>query len=429
MTLRRDVCLLLALAAPAAAVYKLTFLSDFQEGAFDTDAAEHVGYDVGSQRAFVASAESGNVIAIDLADPASPEHKSTLSVASDFGFFCEEQDCSYEGMDFGGDGTPCGYADTLRIVANDAAFSCCSWFSGTIEVDATMDSAGKCQTLCENDAACSYWSYEDECLAVDKNGGEVCADDGTRYHECYLKSTYTLAQATTAGEGSVADCVDYAVWEGGAHWNDHSYDENWVGASGPSECGNVVAESVQSVATATVDGYPNGVVVAASPHKFEWANGYLAFYDAKTLNYLGCEEAGIKPEGITSMGNKVACINEGSAREDGLMDHEGSMTMCEMTVTSNPTAVSPSCTTYGFQAANFATGAFLSSQEYRYRDLRLYGPNGNRVDRCTHQTSRRLPGSGGRGEPRRTHGLIGTQAPTWTSSPRAARSSTRTRSS
>ena len=64
----------------------------------------------------------------------------------------------------------------------------------------------------------------------------------------------------------MADCVDYAVWEGGAHWNDHSYDENWVGASGPSECGNVVAESVQSVATATVDGYPNGVVVAASPH-------------------------------------------------------------------------------------------------------------------------------------------------------------------
>ena len=46
-------------------------------------------------------------------------------MASDFGFFCEEQDCSYEGMDFGGDGTPCGYADTLRIVANDAAFSFC----------------------------------------------------------------------------------------------------------------------------------------------------------------------------------------------------------------------------------------------------------------------------------------------------------------
>ena len=93
------------------------------------------------------------------------------------------------------------------------------------------------------------------------------------------------------------------------------------------------------------------------------------------------------------MGNKVACINEGSAREDGLMDHEGSMTMCEMTVTSNPTAVSPSCATYGYTEANFAAGAFLSSQEYRYRDLRLYGPNGNRVDRCTHQTSRRLPGA------------------------------------
>ena len=310
-----------------------------------------------------------------------------------------------------------------------------------------MTSPEACQVLCANDAACSFWSYEDECAAEDKNGGEVCADDGTRYHECYLKSTYADAA-----------CNDYAVWAPGPHWQSHSYDENWVGAAGPSTCGNVAADSVQSVATGTVEGYPDGVVVAASPHKFEWANGYLAcarrvrknfpargaagrawasategrprrFYNAKTLNWIGCAEAGIKPEGITSMGNKVACINEGSAREDGLMDHEGSMTMCSMTVTSNPTSVSPSCTTYGYTEANFATGAFLSSQEYRYRDLRLYGPNGNRVDRCTHQTSRRLPGSGGRGEPRRTHGLIGTQAPTWTSSPRAARSSTRTRSS
>jgi hypothetical protein len=285
---------------------------------------------VGSQRAFVASAESGNVIAIDLADPASPEHKSTLSVASDFGFFCEEQDCSYEGMDFGGDGTPCGYADTLRIVANDAAFSCCSgrlggnqsskrekparWRGGGTprltgrrarrlvlghdrgrrddgfgrEVPDALRERRGLQLLVLRGRVPrrgplrgnqSFTAPSDPLVAspqVDKNGGEVCADDGTRYHECYLKSTYTLAQATTAGEGSVADCVDYAVWEGGAHWNDHSYDENWVGASGPSECGNVVAESVQSVATATVDGYPNGVVVAASPHKFEWANGYLA---------------------------------------------------------------------------------------------------------------------------------------------------------
>ena len=51
-------------------------------------------------------------------------------MASDFGFFCEEQDCIYEGMDFGGYGSTCNadgsnYADTLRIVANDAAFSCC----------------------------------------------------------------------------------------------------------------------------------------------------------------------------------------------------------------------------------------------------------------------------------------------------------------
>ena len=274
---------------------------------------------MGSQRAFVASAESGNVIAIDLADPASPEHKSTLSVASDFGFFCEEQDCSYEGMDFGGDGTPCGYADTLRIVANDAAFSCCSgrlggnqsskrekparWRGGGTprltgrrarrlvlghdrgrrddgfgrEVPDALRERRGLQLLVLRGRVPrrgplrgnqSFTAPSDPLVAspqVDKNGGEVCADDGTRYHECYLKSTYADAA-----------CNDYAVWAPGPHWQSHSYDENWVGAAGPSTCGNVAADSVQSVATGTVEGYPDGVVVAASPHKFEWANGYLA---------------------------------------------------------------------------------------------------------------------------------------------------------
>ena len=40
-------------------------------------------------------------------------------------------------------------------------------FSGTIEVDASMTSPEACQILCANDAACSFWSYEDECAAVD----------------------------------------------------------------------------------------------------------------------------------------------------------------------------------------------------------------------------------------------------------------------
>jgi hypothetical protein len=227
-------------------------------------------------------------------------------------------------MDFGGYGSTCNadgsnYADTLRIVANDAAFSCCGGRLGGNQSSkrekparwrggGTPRLTGRCarrlvvghnrgrrlddvargvpDTLRERRGLLllvvrgrvrrrgplrgnqSFTAPSDPLVAspqVDKNGGEVCADDGTRYHECYLKSTYADAA-----------CNDYAVWAPGPHWKSHSYDENWVGASGPSECGNVVAESVQSVATATVDGYPNGVVVAASPHKFEWANGYLA---------------------------------------------------------------------------------------------------------------------------------------------------------
>ena len=218
-------------------------------------------------------------------------------------------------MDFGGYGTTCNadgsnYADTLRIIANDAAFSCCGGRLGGNQSSKRERTrlTGRCarrlvvghnrgrrlddvargvpDTLRERRGLLllvvrgrvrrrgplrgnqSFTAPSDPLVAspqVDKNGGEVCADDGTRYHECYLKSTYADAA-----------CNDYAVWAPGPHWQSHSYDENWVGAAGPSTCGNVAADSVQSVATGTVEGYPDGVVVAASPHKFEWANGYLA---------------------------------------------------------------------------------------------------------------------------------------------------------
>ena len=227
-------------------------------------------------------------------------------------------------MDFGGYGSTCNadgsnYADTLRIVANDAAFSCCGgrlggnqsskrekparWRGGGTprltgrrarrlvlghdrgrrddgfgrEVPDALRERRGLQLLVLRGRVPrrgplrgnqSFTAPSDPLVAspqVDKNGGEVCADDGTRYHECYLKSTYADAA-----------CNDYAVWAPGPHWQSHSYDENWVGAAGPSTCGNVAADSVQAVATRTVEGYPDGVVVAASPHKFEWANGYLA---------------------------------------------------------------------------------------------------------------------------------------------------------
>ena len=79
-------------------------------------------------------------------------------------------------------------------------------------------------------------------------------------------------------------------------------------------CGNFAAESVQSVAIVTSTDYANGIIAAAAPASDSTQNGYLAFYDASTLAFLGCAEAGNKPEGIASRGDKIACINEGSAQ-------------------------------------------------------------------------------------------------------------------
>ena len=55
-------------------------------------------------------------------------------------------------------------------------------------------------------------------------------------------------------------------------------------------CGNFAAESVQSVAVATSTGYAHGIVAAAAPASDSTQNGYLAFYDASTLDFLGCAE-------------------------------------------------------------------------------------------------------------------------------------------
>ena len=174
------------------------------------------------------------------------------------------------------------------------------------------------------------------------------------------------------------------MWEFGATHDLHTEDPNWVGASGPTICGKFQAESVQSIATISLNGYANTIVAAASPSRYEFGTGYLTFCelsphsaprmrlqswntaitsaltftdDAVTLNYLGCAEAGVKPEGIASTpdGGKVACLNEGSMSIDRLdcnqyyvdgsrcnegdkyvtsrgehlaMDHKGSMTMC-----------------------------------------------------------------------------------------------------
>jgi hypothetical protein len=167
---------------------------------------------------------------------------------------------------------------------------------------------------------------------------------------------------------------------------------------------------VQSVAVVGVPGYSNGVVAVATPSQWEFAAGYLSFYDASSLAYLGCQEAGIKPEGLVSNGmGKVASMNEGSMHiqecdagqlargtcssgddyivrygEIYYLDHHGSMTMCDLAPSGS--SISMSCSTYipsasTFIGANTAMGypGMLTAQQYRMLDLRLYGPSADHV--------------------------------------------------
>ena len=138
-------------------------------------------------------------------------------------------------------------------------------------------------------------------------------------------------------------------------------------------CGNFAADSVQSVAVVTSTGYANGIVAAAAPASDATLNGYLAFYDASTLDFLGCAEAGNKPEGIASKGNKIACINEGSAPDDGSAD-EGSMTMCDVTVSSGTPSFS--CSTYTLSEANFVDNDWTGTLDCIYYGVD-YGGNTN----------------------------------------------------
>lgn len=365
------------LALGDSSVYKLRFLSDYQEGNWNTDAAETVAYDSQTHRAFIGSAQEVELKVVDFSDPTSPEKTGTLNVAADLEFSCLEQDCIYEVMDFGGAGAPCGFADVLKIVHDRPDFSCCGWFDGPFVLDPTMTSPEACQALCTQEPGCEFFSFENEC----QQGSDIVCNttSGVRHNECYLKAAFTPAQAADAGFDNEASCFSYVAWEEGPTYDLHAYDPDWQGSSGPVVCTNVVSESVQSVATMAVAGYENTVVAAAVTHVFEWANGYLAFYDAATLGYLGCAPAGNKPEGITSYGNLLSCINEGSAREDGLVDHAGSMTLCDVSVVFNPTTVNFGCSTYAFTEDNFEPSAWTIASEYRQRDVRLYGPNADDI--------------------------------------------------
>ena len=56
-------------SAQAETVYRLTWVGDYQTGAWDTDAAENIAFNPATARAFVASAESGIVQVVSVTNP------------------------------------------------------------------------------------------------------------------------------------------------------------------------------------------------------------------------------------------------------------------------------------------------------------------------------------------------------------------------
>eukprot|EP01050_Picozoa_sp_SAG11_P016374 SAG11_NODE_2229_length_3658_cov_3.278730_1_plen_292_part_00 len=134
------------------------------------------------------------------------------------------------GMDYGGnpsytaaDGTEveCGFAPIVMIIADHAHWPAPGWFSGTLTIDATMNSPIDCQARCFNNADCNCFSYE----------WELTAD--AMYHECYLKTAYT--DDNTGADVDAASCMadPYVTWA--------SEDAQWHGESGEGiACGTPV---------------------------------------------------------------------------------------------------------------------------------------------------------------------------------------------
>ena len=56
--------------------------------------------------------------------------------------------------------------------------------------------------------------------------------------------------------------------------------------------GRFRSDSVQSVALTSVPDYDDAILAVAMPHHYSWANGMMAFFNARTFEYISCAEAG-----------------------------------------------------------------------------------------------------------------------------------------
>lgn len=109
--------------------------------------------------------------------------------------------CVKQEFDYGREtSATCPYATVNKVIANSNRFVMPDWFKGTTAVDATLNSAFKCQALCKAATDCKFFSYQFE----------------FGFHNCYLK------------QDAKKDCPPYVLWP--------FQDFNWQGASGPNDC-------------------------------------------------------------------------------------------------------------------------------------------------------------------------------------------------
>ena len=236
---------------------------DFQTGEWDTDAAENVAYDNKTNRAFVASAESGVLKVIDVTNPTLLTEAGTLNVGANLATYCNEVDCIYEDVDFGRD-NGCGYAKMTKYITNygtldlnagvtygpSGNFSMVPYVYGggsanTWAVDSTMTSPEACRSLCSNVLGTSHFSYEYEGSRRSQTARTSVLRRATSRPTSRRTGTSPSRSATTTTRTgrSALTCP-----RGGL---------DVEGRRRPISCGKFQAESVQSVAVIHVDGYAN----------------------------------------------------------------------------------------------------------------------------------------------------------------------------
>ena len=277
-----------------------------------------------------------------------------------------------------------GYTSRTRAAAGFLATADCESYVPWEAHKVQSPRGAYCERITQQQCAALPPAYEPVWTPNTGSGvsGGSCMHNGARGSDLACLATNGYPRSSDWGAGAISRPYGVAP---GAHYS-HVYDSQWVGGSGAARCGNFRAGSVQSVAITSVTNYTDAIVAVAMPHHFEFANGMVAFFNARTLDYLACAPAGNTPEGIASYtgvnGTYISIINEGSAMAlaSTPLDAMGSMTMCYPMLDANETSgISVTCSTYPIEKANFATGAWKHAAEFRNDNVRLYGPNGNNV--------------------------------------------------